>query len=207
MLRQALLASAEQGLNRVLRLDPTALPSLARLAGRIIEIDCSAPAMQLFVLVEEDGLRLASSWAADADCRLRAPASSLVRLLVSRQKTAVLHEPQVSIDGDSGVLMSLAEVLQDLELDWEYEASRWLGPVGAQLLGTGVRTPTRWLRESGDSLRQDLADYLTEESRALVGQQEAEARFSEIDDLKLALDRLEARIERLAHNLAPEKPE
>ncbi len=130
-----------------------------------------------------------------------------MRLLVSRQKTAVLHEPQVSIDGDSGVLMSLAEVLQDLELDWEYEASRWLGPVGAQLLGTGVRTPTRWLRESGDSLRQDLADYLTEESRALVGQQEAEARFSEIDDLKLALDRLEARIERLAHNLAPEKPE
>ncbi|WP_312940894.1 ubiquinone biosynthesis accessory factor UbiJ [Stutzerimonas balearica] len=207
MLRQALLASAEQGLNRVLRLDPTALPRLARLAGRIIEIDCSAPAMQLFVLVEEDGLRLASSWAADADCRLRAPASSLVRLLVSRQKTAVLHEPQVSIDGDSGVLMSLAEVLQDLELDWEYEASRWLGPVGAQLLGTGVRTPTRWLRESGDSLRQNLADYLTEESRALVGQQEAEARFSEIDDLKLALDRLEARIERLAHNLAPEKPE
>ncbi|WP_312764245.1 ubiquinone biosynthesis accessory factor UbiJ [Stutzerimonas balearica] len=207
MLRQALLASAEQGLNRVLRLDPTALPRLARLAGRIIEIDCSAPAMQLFVLVEEDGLRLASSWAADADCRLRAPASSLVRLLVSRQKTAVLHEPQVSIEGDSGVLMSLAEVLQDLELDWEYEASRWLGPVGAQLLGTGVRTPTRWLRESGDSLRQDLADYLTEESRALVGQQEAEARFSEIDDLKLALDRLEARIERLAHNLAPEKPE
>jgi len=207
MLRQALLTSAEQGLNRVLRLDPTALPRLARLAGRIIEIDCSAPAMQLFVLVEEDGLRLASSWAADADCRLRAPASSLVRLLVSRQKTAVLHEPQVSIDGDSGVLMSLAEVLQDLELDWEYEASRWLGPVGAQLLGTGVRTPTRWLRESGDSLRQDLADYLTEESRALVGQQEAEARFSEIDDLKLALDRLEARIERLAHNLAPEKPE
>ncbi|HAV88819.1 SCP2 sterol-binding domain-containing protein [Pseudomonas sp. S5(2021)] len=207
MLRQALLASAEQGLNRVLRLDPTALPRLARLAGRIIEIDCSAPAMQLFVLVEEDGLRLASSWAADADCRLRAPASSLVRLLVSRQKTAVLHEPQVSIDGDSGVLMSLAEVLQDLELDWEYEASRWLGPVGAQLLGTGVRTPTRWLRESGDSLRQDLADYLTEESRALVGQQEAEARFSEIDELKLALDRLEARIERLAHNLAPEKPE
>ncbi|WP_312571690.1 ubiquinone biosynthesis accessory factor UbiJ [Stutzerimonas balearica] len=207
MLRRALLASAEQGLNRVLRLGPTALPRLARLAGRIIEIDCSAPAMQLFVLVEEDGLRLASSWAADADCRLRAPASSLVRLLVSRQKTAVLHEPQVSIDGDSGVLMSLAEVLQDLELDWEYEASRWLGPVGAQLLGTGVRTPTRWLRESGDSLRQDLADYLTEESRALVGQQEAEARFNEIDELKLALDRLEARIERLAHNLAPEKPE
>ncbi|MCF7201283.1 ubiquinone biosynthesis accessory factor UbiJ [Pseudomonas oligotrophica] len=207
MLRQALLATAEQGINRVLRLDPVALPRLARLAGRIIEIDCNSPAFRLFILVEEDGLRLASSWASEADCRLRAPASSLLRLLASRQKTAVLHEPQVSIDGDSGVLMNLAEVLQDLELDWEYEASRWLGPVGAELLGRGLRTPAHWLRDSGDSLRQDLADYLTEESRALVGQQEAEARFADIDELKLALDRLEARIERLAHNLAPERPE
>ena len=47
------------------------------------------------------------------------------------------------------------------------------------------------------SLKQNLADYLAEESRTLVGQREADARFAELDQLKLALDRLEARIERL----------
>ena len=199
MLRAALLAGAERGVNRVLRLDPTALPRLARLSGRIIEIDCTAPAWRLFILADDAGLRLASNWGA--------PASSLLRLAVSRNKTAVLHGPEVEIDGDSGLLMNLAEVLQDLELDWEYEISRWLGPVGAQLLGSSLRSPVDWVRDSADSLRQDLADYLSEESRMLVGQAEAQARFDELDDMKLALDRLEARIERLALNLNPDRPE
>ena len=44
--------------------------------------------------------------------------------------------------------MNLAEVLQDTELDWEYEISRWLGPVGAQLLGSSLRNPLDWLRDS-----------------------------------------------------------
>ena len=84
MLRTALLAGAERGINRALRLDPTALPRLARLGGRIIEIDCSAPAWRVFVLADGEGLRLAADWGSEADCRLRAPASSLIRLATSR---------------------------------------------------------------------------------------------------------------------------
>jgi ubiquinone biosynthesis protein UbiJ len=207
MLRAALLAGAERGINRVLRLDPTALPRLARLSGRIIEVDCSAPAWRLFILADEDGLRLAEHWGSEPDCRLRASATSLLRLATSRNKTAILHGPDVEIEGDSALLMSLAEVLQDLELDWEYELSRWLGPVGAHLLGSGVRGQAAWARQSAESLRQDLADYLNEESRALVGLAEAEARFSELDCLKLDLDRLEARVERLIQSLKPDRPE
>jgi ubiquinone biosynthesis protein UbiJ len=207
MLRAALLAGAERSLNRVLRLDPTALPRLARLSGRIIEIDCTMPAWRLFVLADADGLRLASNWGSEPDCRLRAPAASLLRLATSRNKTAILHEPDVEIEGDSGVLMSLAEVLQDLDLDWEYEVSRWLGPVGTQLISSGVRGQAAWARQSADSLRQDLADYLSEESRMLVGNAEAETRFAELDRLKLDLDRLEARVERLAQFHKPDRSE
>lgn len=207
MLRAALLVSVEAALNRVLRLDATALPRLAALQGRIIEIDCTMPAWRLFVLADEDGLRLAGDWGSEPDCRLRAPASALLRLAASRDKTAVLHGPDVAIDGDSGLLMQLAEVLQDLELDWEYELSRALGPVAAGLLGSAVHGQAAWARQSAESLRQDLADYLAEESRMLVGNAEAEARFDELDQLKLRLDRLEARVERLAHLPQPNRSE
>ena len=63
------------------------------------------------------------------------------------------------------------------------------------------------LRYLLESLRLDLADYLSEESRTLVGQAEAEARFAELDALKLTLDRLEARVERLALHLKPDQAE
>lgn len=207
MLQLAVLAAAERGINRVLRLDPTALPRLARLSGRVIEIDCTAPAWRLFVLADDEGLRLATEWGSEPDCRLRAPASSLTHLAFSRNKTAVLHGPDVEIDGDSALLMQLAEVLQDLELDWEYEVSRWLGPVASQILGSSLRKPLAWARQSGSSLRLSLADYLAEESRTLVGNNEAQARFDELDRLKLALDRLEARVERLTHSFQPDQAE
>lgn len=200
MIITGLLAGVELGLNRVLRMDSTALPRLARLEGKVIAIDCQAPAVQLFILPSDEGLQLASQWG-EADCTLRAPASSLLRLALAKDKTAVLHRPDVELDGDSAALLELVAVLQDLELDWEYELSRWLGPVGSQLLGGHLRSRAQWAGDSLDSLRHNLADYLSEESRSLIGQREADARFAEIDHLKLALDRLDARIEHLARQV------
>lgn len=200
MLTQALLAGVELGLNRVLQMDSTTLPRLARLEGKLIEVDCQSPALKLFILPGAEGLQLAGHWEG-ADCVLSAPASSLLKLALAKDKTAVLHRPEVSLSGDSAALLELAGILQDLELDWEYELSRWLGPVGSQLLAGHLRSRVNWAGESLDSLRQTLADYLAEESRSLVGEREAQARFDELDDLKLALDRLDARIDRLARNL------
>jgi ubiquinone biosynthesis protein UbiJ len=204
MISQALLAAAERGINRILALDGTAQARLAGLSGKVIEIDCAAPAVRLFILPHAEGLRLARQWAAPADCVLRAPASTLLRLAGSRQKTALLHRPDVQIDGDSGVLMELSAVLQGLELDWEYELSRWIGPVASHFVGSRLRGASHWAEQSIDSLRLDLKDYLAEETGSLVGAQEAEARFAELDALKLALDRLEARVERLAQGPKPQ---
>ncbi|ACO80656.1 hypothetical protein AvCA_45420 [Azotobacter vinelandii CA] len=199
MLGTALLAGAEHGLNRLLRLDATALPRLARLAGCVLAVHCTAPELHFHILPNADGLRLAGNWQGEADCTLHAPAASLLRLAASRQKTAVLHSPEVSLEGDSSSLLALAGILQDLELDWEYELSRWLGPVVTQLLAGSLRHSAHWGGQSLASLRQNLADYLGEESNTLVGRHEAEARFAEVDDLRLATDRLEARIARLTH--------
>jgi ubiquinone biosynthesis protein UbiJ len=203
MLLTGLLAGVELGLNRVLAMDSTALPRLARLSGRVIAVECAAPNLQLFILPSASGLQLAAQWAGETDCQLRAPAASLLRLATSKDKTSILHSPEVSLDGDSATLLELAGILQDLELDWEYELSRWLGPVGSQLLGGHLRSRVSWTGQALESLRLNLADYLSEESRSLVGKREADARFAELDSLKLSLDRLDARIERLAQKHKP----
>ncbi|MCF5745047.1 SCP2 sterol-binding domain-containing protein [Pseudomonas tremae] len=201
MLLRGLLAGIEHGINRVLRLDSTALPRMARLSGRIIAVDCRDPSLKIFILPSDEGLLLAADWAADADCTLRASASSLMRLALSKDKTAILHGPDVEIDGDSGALLELVGILQDLELDWEHELSRWVGPVASQMFGSHLRNRGRWTRDSVASLSQNVTDYLSEESRTLVGNHEAEARFAELDQMKMDLERLEARFARLAHSL------
>lgn len=201
MLPLALLAGVEAGLNRVLALDATAGPRLAALEGRVIAVDCTAPRLRLFVLPGADGLRLAGHWEAVPDCTLRAPAGRLLQLAVRRDKTAVLHAPDVELDGHSACLLDLAAILQDLELDWEGALAEWLGPLGAVALARPLHGAAAWSGDALASLRLDLADWLAEEARPLVGRHEAEARFAELDDLTLALDRLEARSERLARRL------
>ena len=201
MLIRGLLASAEHGINRVLRMDSTALPRLDRLSGKVIAVHCTSPVFHLFILPSDEGLMLASNWEAGADCTLRAPIASLIRLALSKDKTAVLHSPQVELDGESAVLLDLVGVLQDLDLDWEYELSRWLGPVASPLIGAHLRSRANWTRDTASSLSHNLADYLSEESRTLVGKREAEARFAELDQAKQDLERLEARFERLAQSL------
>jgi ubiquinone biosynthesis protein UbiJ len=204
MIIAGLLAGVELGLNRILRLDSTALPRLANLSGKVIAVDGQSAALQVFILPSDQGLKLAGNWLAPADCSLRASPANLLQLALAKDKTAVLHRPQVSLSGDSAVLLELAAILQDLELDWEYELSRWLGPVASQLLGSHLRSRARWGTQSFSSLRQNLADYLSEESRSLVGQREADARFAELDRLKLDLERLDARVARLS--MPPARP-
>ena len=206
MLLSGLLASVESGVNRVLRLDSTALARMRPLTGKVIAVECASPALHLFILPSDEGLLLAAQWAADADCTLRAPASSLLHLALSKDKTAVLHGPQVDLEGDSHVLMELAAILQDLELDWEFELSRWIGPFATALIAGHVRSRANWYQHGFASLNQNLAEYLSEEARTLVGEREAQARFDELDQLKLDLDRLEARVERLSRSLNTSDP-
>lgn len=204
MLLAGVLASVEHGLNRVLRMDSTALPRLAALEGKVIAIDCRQPSLSVFILPDEDGLMLAAHWEGEVDCTLRAPAGSLLQLAFASDKNAVLHSPQVELHGDSAVLLDLFGVLQDLELDWEYELARWLGPVPTALLAGHLRLRARWTREGLARFSQNLSEYLAEEARTLVGLREAEAAFRELDSLKLDTERLEARIQRLARSRSPD---
>ena len=201
MLLRGLLASVENGINRVLRLDSTAMARFRPLTGKLIAVDCPSPSLRLFILPSDEGLLLATQWAADPDCTLRAPATSLLRLALSKDKSAILHSPEVELEGDSAVLMELAAVLQDLELDWEYELSKWIGPVATALISGHLRSRANWYQQGFTSLNQNLAEYLSEEARTLVGEREAQARFDELDQIKLDLDRLEARFERLSRSL------
>ena len=45
MLLRGLLASVEHGVNRVLRLDSTALARLRPLTGKLIAVDCASPSL------------------------------------------------------------------------------------------------------------------------------------------------------------------
>lgn len=203
MLNQFLFATVENGLNALLQTDRTTLRRLQALAGQVIEIQSTQPSFRLYVVLHGEGVQLAQRWETSANCTLTATANQLVQLAISQEKTRILHEPGLSIEGNSGLLMEFAQILEDMQLDWQYLLHKWLGPVAAGLISGHIGTRASWLKQSAVSLKANFADYLAEETRLLVGQKEAQVRFNELEQLKLQLDRLEARAALISQRISP----
>jgi len=130
----------------------------------------------------------------DADCQLSAPSAVLAKLLISSDRKALMQDPELALTGDSQVLITLQNIISDLKLDGEAELQRWLGPVPAHAIGSLLRRSHQWGKDSRESLRLTLGEYLTEESRQLVGKAEARASAELLHEMRLQLDRLEARV-------------
>ncbi len=194
MLSGALLRAAERSIAAALARDPVTARRIDALAGKRILVSSRQPDWQLWLMPAPGTINLTTTSDAPVDVELHAPASLLARLLVSSDRKAVLQDPDVELLGDSQVLIALQNALADLQLDGEAELARWLGPVAGHAIGSALRRSHQWGRDSRASLRQTLAEYLTEESRQLVGQAEARARAEQLHDLRLQLDRLEARV-------------
>ncbi len=194
MLPAALLAAAQRSIEAALQRDALTARRLGALTGKVILVSAREPAWQLYLLPGEGRMQLLNTYSGEADCQLSAPSAVLAKLLVSNDRKALLQHPELALTGDSQVLISLQNIIGDLRLDGEAELARWLGPVPAHAIGSLLRRSHQWGKESRDSLRLTLGEYLTEESRQLVGNAEARASAERLHEMRLQLDRLEARV-------------
>jgi len=192
-----LLAGVEHSLALAIQQDPLTARRLAALQGRSILIRASQPAVSIHLLPQEGGIRLLSQHAGEPDCTLSAPASLLARLALSSDRQSLLLSPELELSGDTQVLVELQNILTDLQIDGEAALARWLGPVAAHAIGELARGGRGWFGGARQSLQQSLTDYLTEEGRQLVGRAEADASAAQIHELRLQLDRLDARVQQL----------
>ncbi|ROZ81651.1 SCP2 domain-containing protein [Pseudomonas neustonica] len=194
MLPAALLTAAQRSIEAALKRDTLTATRLGALSGKVILITAREPAWQLYLLPTAGSIQLLAEHTGDADCQLSAPSAALAKLLISSDRKALMQDPELALTGDSQVLITLQNIISDLKLDGEAELQRWLGPVPAHAIGSLLRRSHQWGKDSRESLRLTLGEYLTEESRQLVGKAEARASAELLHEMRLQLDRLEARV-------------
>lgn len=197
MLSRTLLAGVEHSLALAIKQDPLTAKRLAALEGRVILIRARQPALQIYVLPGQAGIRLMQDYEGEADCTLSAPSSLLARLGLSSNRQQLLLSPELELTGDTQVLVQLQNIFSDLQIDGEAALARWIGPVAAHAIGNRARGSRHWFGTTQQNLQRSIGDYLTEEGRQLVGHAEADAAAALLHDLRLQLDRLDARVHRL----------
>lgn len=213
LLISALLGPVEALVNAGVKQDMKLSRGLAAHAGKLLEIEVTAPRLRLLVNITGPGIRLglrpgsASGQTAgvrediEPDGRISGSASTLMGLLLDRRGDHGLVNPALKVTGDSEFVAEIHRLFRELEIDWQSRLSDLIGDVPTHLLEELISGVTRFTRESARAVHRNLDEYLHEESRLVPPLNQVSLLDQQLDGLRLRLDRLEARVRRLAETL------
>jgi len=196
LLQTALLLPVEMLVNRTLAMDSGSRQGLAAVEGKTLAIHTTQPGAQLFISFRSGKVHLGVVDPGSVSASLHGPLPAMLALLRQRSLTS-LHSRQVELRGSTAFVQQIQQLLQGLEIDWEFHLARLLGDIPTQALGSAVRQARNFTTSTAVRLREDVTEYLHEESRLLVTTAELEQHYAKIADLALHIDRLQARIDRL----------
>lgn len=194
------LMTMEQALNATLALDPATLQRLARLDGKVIAIDMLGTGLIVYLAPKPDGLRLMGHYDGETDTTIRGSPLALLRMS-STTPGEGLFSGEVTIDGDVETGQKLQKILHSLDIDWEEHISRITGDVVAHQIGNTMRDIAAFGRNALTTFGLNLGEFLQEERQVLPVYAQVAAFVDDVDALRAAADRLEARIKRLHHAL------
>jgi ubiquinone biosynthesis accessory factor UbiJ len=205
------LAAIESLLNRGIDQSLRARAAAARLNGTSLELRI-AGLTPIRIAAFTGRLALASAGGADlampadggaaADAVVAGAPLALLDLFARREdSSAPRASERVLISGDAEIAARYRELLELARPDWEEELSRLIGDLPARRLALAARAALSWARGFARSAQANVAEYLQEESRALVSKPEVEEFLGQVDALRETADRVEARIARLERRL------
>lgn len=196
-LQTATLAALEQALNRALSLAPAGQKELAKLDDCVFALHSTAPALDIFLQPQPEGIRLMSYCDQPATTSVRGTASDFAELATAADPAATLINGALELEGDSAPLIELQKILSGLDMDWEAPLVEHLGDVAGHQLAQMLRTSFGWGRHTANSLARQLGEFIHEEARLTPPRLELEDFYRDVQELGLRVERLEAKARRL----------
>ena len=190
-----LLRLLEGALNRVLTLDSSAVDSLLTLEGRSVALRLKPWPAPLQISVT--GGRLVATDATAPDLAITASPGALLALAAERGGFQ-LPAGRIDISGDADLARRIQKLFASLDPDWDRPFAQFFGEAAGHQIAKGLRGAMSWGRTTAKSMLLNSSEYLREESRDLVAPGELADFIDDVDRIRDDVERLEARIERVA---------
>ncbi len=192
----------QSALNQLLALDPDSQAALRKLDGRRIALALEAPALALEISVSDGELQVGPVQGAEPDLGIRATLSGVLSQLPFLRASDAAPVGKVRINGDADLARSLQKLVGQFDPDWAQPFSDLFGPLLGPQIARAVRDALRSGARMAETFARDSVEFLTEESRDLLGKAELSAFHDEVDALRDDVERIAARVARL-HTLTP----
>ncbi|HRE30971.1 MAG TPA: hypothetical protein PLD88_03260, partial [Candidatus Berkiella sp.] len=127
------------------------------------------------------------------DTTFSGPLNAFISMIFTKNR--VQHG--LHIRGDLECAKALYDTWRYLDLDFEGAIANVVGGDIARGLSEGFSQSHAWFKKTFDARTQDLGAYFQDEKKWLPTRMEIEDFFSEVDSLRLDVERLSARIDHL----------
>jgi len=192
-LPRMLAAGVEQGLARAIALDDRSTERLASLEGKLVRLELRGLGIDLYFQGQAEGLAVSAEHASEPDTTISGTPLALLAMAVPDWRAS---GSGVRIEGEAGTGQAFEKLLKQLDPDWEAIFVERFGAVVGHQLWRTLRDAGAGARHVSTTAADQATRFLREESGLLVSRQEVEDFTHEVDELREAADRLEARLRR-----------
>jgi ubiquinone biosynthesis accessory factor UbiJ len=203
--RSVLASGLQTVVNNVLSLDAELAEGIAELEELVLEVHVQGIDQRWHVHFSDAGVRILPvdehDSAPEPDVRITGPAFTLLRLLGRLDSVGGVLPPGVSISGDLQCVQKLTRLARRANIDWEEPLAKLFGDSVAHELGRGIRGFAAWARKAGETIAGDMGEYLREERRLTPTRLEVDDFAVYVDQIRDDVERLEARVDRLARRV------
>jgi ubiquinone biosynthesis protein UbiJ len=183
-------------LNRQLRSKTPARELCAELEDRVFAVRVKDTSLAMYIIVGPGEIVLSNEYSEEPDVTITGSLLSLARL-GGPGGDAAIRDGTLDLTGDSELALEFQKLLRYGRPDLEEELSGVVGDVVAHSIGEFARNARRWGKETTSTLRQNVSEYLQEESRAVPSRYETDVFREEVESLRDDVARFEARLKRL----------
>ncbi|RJG50708.1 hypothetical protein D1Z90_02915 [Motilimonas pumila] len=192
-----LSAGIETGINTLQKWDQQGANRRQRLAGRVFSMELKELAQPFFFVVSAQQVDVLGRFEGNPDVAVKLSVSALEDLKDSGKTTQLIKQDKLEVEGDIQLLQQFAELLTEMEIDWEEELSHYVGDVVAHKLCYGAKQLKQGAQKQACRLQGNLAEIITEEYRLAPGPLEVAHFCDEVSVLAEQLQALEMRLAKL----------
>jgi len=197
-LPDAVTAILETSINRYLALDFSAQDNLNALNNKSVELNIKEISSPVFFNIVNQHVKVLSTFTDDPDVRMTTTVPVLLKMGLSKEDDEALLGGDFEMSGNMDVGRQFRYIFKNVDIDWEEIISKYTGDIVAHKLGNGFRKLNHWLANTNDTIRNDIAEYLQEESRQLPSSREVDDYLQAVDDVRMAVERAETRLKQFS---------
>jgi ubiquinone biosynthesis protein UbiJ len=188
----------EAAINQVLSLDESALEGLARLDGKLLQVDLEGLGISLFFTFAYGSVKVSLDAESEPDTLISGTPVALFAMAAPEEiGDWGLPGSGVQIQGDATLARDIGKLFNRLEPDWAGPLTGLLGDTLGFQVASGIKQGAEALREAARATADQAAGFIRDPSSPVVNKAELGEFTHSVDELRESVDRLMARFGQL----------